>query len=149
MDCGKRKRIRCPIDPSHYIFEENLEKHCKMCPLAKKRRKQAEQPYYLENINAGGHGDLFDVESSVDDNTARFAFTENIAIDFFHGDELVAISRSIVLESCSVAHQIGSHPFRHVYSKTELSTRPRLGISAEQAIFTTAELHDSIVESIT
>ena len=42
-----------------------------MCPLAKKRKKQAEQPYYLENINAGGHGDLFDVESSVDENVGN------------------------------------------------------------------------------
>jgi len=50
----KRKRIRCPIDPSHYIFEDNVEKHCTRCPLAKKRKKQAEQPYYHENLNAGG-----------------------------------------------------------------------------------------------
>ena len=63
----KRKRIRCPIDQSHYIFEDSVDKHCKVCPLANKRRKQAEQPYYHENLNAGGHGDLGEFEHSLDD----------------------------------------------------------------------------------
>jgi len=62
-----RKRIRCPIDPSHYIFEDNLEKHCAICPLAVKRRKLAEQPYYDENINAGGYGDIHGDGVSVND----------------------------------------------------------------------------------
>jgi tRNA:m4X modification enzyme len=53
-----RKRIPCPIDPSHYIFEDMVEKHLPICPKAKKQRQQEEQEYYKTNINCGGYGDL-------------------------------------------------------------------------------------------
>jgi tRNA:m4X modification enzyme len=70
----QRKRIRCPIDPSHYIFEDNLDTHSNICPLAKKRRKQAEQPYYHEHVNTGGHGDLCE-SSLVGESTREITMT--------------------------------------------------------------------------
>eukprot|EP00934_Nitzschia_sp_Nitz4_P002950 Nitzschia sp. Nitz4//scaffold195_size40117//32815//34534//NITZ4_007580-RA/size40117-processed-gene-0.17-mRNA-1//1//CDS//3329540377//2940//frame0 len=53
-----RKRIPCPIDPSHLIFEDMVDRHILICPRAKKRKRQEQQPYFEENINCGGHGSL-------------------------------------------------------------------------------------------
>ena len=52
----ERKRIPCPIDPSHYIYEDALAKHVQICPRAKRRRIQEQHSYYKESVNVGGHG---------------------------------------------------------------------------------------------
>lgn len=54
----KRKRVPCPIDPSHWIYEDSVDKHMKICPKAKKRKKQEEAIYYQRDANAGGFGSL-------------------------------------------------------------------------------------------
>jgi hypothetical protein len=51
-----RKRIPCPIDPSHFIFEDMVQKHVLICPRLKRTRLQQEQVYYQRNCNCGGHG---------------------------------------------------------------------------------------------
>lgn len=56
----QRKRVPCPVDPSHCIFQDRMEKHIKVCPRVKKQQEQTKQRYYRENINTGGHGDLFE-----------------------------------------------------------------------------------------
>lgn len=38
------------------IFEDNVKKHILICPRAKKRKRQEEEPYFLKNVNCGGHG---------------------------------------------------------------------------------------------
>jgi len=53
---NKRIRIACPIDPSHSIFQDSVEKHVQICPKTKQRLKEQAQIYYRENINQGGHG---------------------------------------------------------------------------------------------
>ncbi|KAG7364001.1 methyltransferase [Nitzschia inconspicua] len=55
---SQRKRIPCPIDPSHWIFEDKAAKHIEKCPTNKKRKRQQEEPYFQENINCGGFGSL-------------------------------------------------------------------------------------------
>lgn len=54
-----RKRIPCPLDPSHLIFEDMIEHHILICPKVKKRKRQEQQPYFKACINSGGHGDLY------------------------------------------------------------------------------------------
>jgi len=53
-----RKRVACPLDPSHFIYEDQVEKHSKVCPFLTRKRSQQEQPYYRHNVNTGGHGSL-------------------------------------------------------------------------------------------
>jgi tRNA:m4X modification enzyme len=53
-----RKRIPCPVDPSHIIFQDQVEKHKLICPKVKKQREQQEKPYFRRSINLGGHGSL-------------------------------------------------------------------------------------------
>ena len=52
------RRIPCPIDPSHLIFESALSKHVLICPAAKQKEEVASQAYFSEGINSGGFGKL-------------------------------------------------------------------------------------------
>lgn len=52
------KRIPCPVDPSHLIFESALAKHVLVCPAAKHQQDVASQEFYSQNVNRGGFGGL-------------------------------------------------------------------------------------------
>ncbi|XP_043941713.1 tRNA:m(4)X modification enzyme TRM13 homolog [Protopterus annectens] len=49
-DC--RKRIPCPLDAKHTVFEHNLEKHLKKC----NSREKPKPVFYVCNINSGFDG---------------------------------------------------------------------------------------------
>uniref|UniRef100_A0ACD5WCJ0 Uncharacterized protein n=1 Tax=Avena sativa TaxID=4498 RepID=A0ACD5WCJ0_AVESA len=51
---ASRRRVPCPVDPSHTVFEENLEAHVGKCPFRKHADALAAQPYYSKGINSGG-----------------------------------------------------------------------------------------------
>jgi len=48
-EAGGRKRITCPLDKKHTVFEDQLERHLKKCNQTKKTRVV----YYSANINSG------------------------------------------------------------------------------------------------
>lgn len=52
----KRERIPCPVDPTHHIFADMLEKHVEKCPKTVALRRQQEAPFYCRDCNCGGHG---------------------------------------------------------------------------------------------
>ena len=52
------KRIPCPVDPSHLIFESALSKHMLVCPAVKYQQDVASQEFYSQNANRGGFGGL-------------------------------------------------------------------------------------------
>ena len=56
---NERKRVKCPIDPSHYIFADSLDKHLKKCPKKVEQEQLAEKQFYRHDCNCGGHGELF------------------------------------------------------------------------------------------
>eukprot|EP00978_Attheya_sp_CCMP212_P021562 scaffold63114_cov60-Attheya_sp.AAC.1 len=55
-----RKRIPCPVDPSHTIWQDAVEKHVKVCPRAIREAQTIQNnPHcYQRNTNTGGHGPL-------------------------------------------------------------------------------------------
>ena len=65
------KRVPCPIDPSHFIYESSIAKHVLICPAVKLQQEVKNQEYYSEGINLGGHGQLssnsIESESSIND----------------------------------------------------------------------------------
>jgi tRNA:m4X modification enzyme len=63
-----RKRIPCPIDPSHSIYEDQMVKHKRICPRVKALRKQAECSYYRSRVNSGGYGKLASTSSEEEPN---------------------------------------------------------------------------------
>ncbi len=63
---SKRKRVPCPLDSSHLVFEDSIEKHVLVCPKATKQKDQERQFFYQSNINAGGHGTLIKCAQPID-----------------------------------------------------------------------------------
>ncbi|KAM0928284.1 hypothetical protein ACQ4PT_002389 [Festuca glaucescens] len=51
---ASRRRVPCPVDPSHTVFQENLEAHVGKCPFRKHADALAAQPYYSKGVNSGG-----------------------------------------------------------------------------------------------
>ncbi|EER17203.1 hypothetical protein, conserved, partial [Perkinsus marinus ATCC 50983] len=48
---GDKKRIPCPIDPNHTVYERNLEKHIAVCSKTKDNDFIKRQPLYDEGYN--------------------------------------------------------------------------------------------------
>uniref|UniRef100_A0A8C5UGP5 tRNA:m(4)X modification enzyme TRM13 n=1 Tax=Malurus cyaneus samueli TaxID=2593467 RepID=A0A8C5UGP5_9PASS len=44
-----RKRIPCPLDPKHTVYEDQLQKHLKKC----NSREKPKPVYFVQDINAG------------------------------------------------------------------------------------------------
>lgn len=49
----KRRRVVCPIDPSHTVYEDKLEKHIKICNKSKQNEEVMNCPYFILNCNQG------------------------------------------------------------------------------------------------
>ncbi len=47
------KRITCPINPEHIIYEKDLNYHLKVCNTVKAMEKQQNEIYYEKDINLG------------------------------------------------------------------------------------------------
>ena len=52
-----RKRIPCPVDPSHSIYADCANKHVKICNITTERRAMESEPYYCLNCNSGAPSD--------------------------------------------------------------------------------------------
>ncbi len=57
-DKDRGRRVPCPIDPSHLIFEGAMSKHILICPAVKRRQELAGKEYFREGINLGGFGSM-------------------------------------------------------------------------------------------
>ena len=51
-------RIPCPVDPTHWIAADSVDRHILICPKTKQANEQAQKPYYCKECNAGGYGIL-------------------------------------------------------------------------------------------
>ena len=67
----QRKRVVCPVDPSHTVFEDKLAKHIKICNKSKRNELNQQCPYYCENFNSGDNGPC---------ETLSFASSEAVAM---------------------------------------------------------------------
>ena len=56
-----KKRIRCPLDGSHTIYEAHLKSHLKKCNAAKNKIIDRSQAYYRHGVNQGGCGSLHQI----------------------------------------------------------------------------------------
>ncbi|EGR32446.1 hypothetical protein IMG5_083340 [Ichthyophthirius multifiliis] len=47
-------QVKCPIDPTHYINKDNLEKHVQKCTLKKQQEAQQQNIWFQQGINNKG-----------------------------------------------------------------------------------------------
>lgn len=52
----RKKRIPCPLDPTHTIFAKDVDRHMRVCPRAKEGAIEAALPCFERNCNLGGAG---------------------------------------------------------------------------------------------
>ncbi|KAG3035295.1 hypothetical protein PC121_g852 [Phytophthora cactorum] len=50
-----RRRVPCPVDASHTVYEYDLAKHVLVCNRVKDADTMKKLPYYSHNINSGSH----------------------------------------------------------------------------------------------
>eukprot|EP01116_Phalansterium_solitarium_P006122 TRINITY_DN18427_c0_g1_i1.p1 TRINITY_DN18427_c0_g1~~TRINITY_DN18427_c0_g1_i1.p1 ORF type:complete len:524 (+),score=177.92 TRINITY_DN18427_c0_g1_i1:24-1574(+) len=61
-----QKRVPCPLDSRHTIFEKDVERHvATRCPALKRVRELQKQPYYRLDANLGSHSTPAASSSSV------------------------------------------------------------------------------------
>ncbi|KAL5700406.1 tRNA:m(4)X modification enzyme [Ranunculus cassubicifolius] len=49
----EQQGVPCPLDPSHTVSKEKIEKHIKICPFLKQAETLRFQPFYNKGINGG------------------------------------------------------------------------------------------------
>ena len=54
----KNTHIPCPVDNSHWILKESLQKHLLICPKAKELAWQSQQVWFCKDCNASGSGPI-------------------------------------------------------------------------------------------
>lgn len=155
----KRRRVPCPIDGSHSIFADQVDRHRLVCPAARRQRSQEEQPYYSRSINTGGSGQL---ESASNKCNRDFAWAKDLAIGvlkvhqrLFTGVEIQSVADlsleeihaalptidcssnelSAGLESAVQAYHIRSGGSRHLHQQASMIGHlRRLGLKGESTI---------------
>jgi hypothetical protein len=50
---GRKKRVPCPLDPSHTVFAHDVERHVKVCVAGRQQREAEAQPYFWRGLNSG------------------------------------------------------------------------------------------------
>ncbi|GAX20912.1 tRNA:m4X modification enzyme [Fistulifera solaris] len=131
----KRKRVPCPLDSSHLVFEDSIEKHVLVCPKATKQKDQERQFFYQSNINAGGHGMLVESARSIDLTRAKRLAQRIVSVHvqiFGGGTSFAGINEATELLDLSepemtkglpeaiAVHRIRSGGYRHVLQQASL-----------------------------
>ncbi|CCE66292.1 hypothetical protein TPHA_0P01340 [Tetrapisispora phaffii CBS 4417] len=84
-----RKRVPCPLDPNHTIWEFELAKHLQKCNKRKVLHSNDGEVYYKENHNAGVYSEQGDEEKSNLSLQDCILSTLNILKDFNKENEIV------------------------------------------------------------
>ena len=58
-----RKRIPCPVDPSHTIYEDKAAQHVLICNAAKEQRALEAESWFCLNCNSGSSAEAEDLSS--------------------------------------------------------------------------------------
>ncbi|KAM9004818.1 tRNA:m(4)X modification enzyme TRM13 homolog isoform X1 [Sarcophilus harrisii] len=97
---NNRKRIFCPLDPKHTVYEDQLEKHLKKC----NSREKPKPDYFIQDINAG----LTDETEILD---------EVVPVSSLSKEQLENLIKKLRKASeglnCTLKDQIMSHPALH------------------------------------
>ncbi|CAK9064130.1 unnamed protein product [Durusdinium trenchii] len=48
-----QKRIPCPLDPNHTVFQHRLKQHLKVCTKVRDQHVIEKQPFYKQGVNLG------------------------------------------------------------------------------------------------
>jgi len=102
----KRKRILCPLDQSHTIYEDMLKRHMQICPKAKLQQEQERQAYYHSNTNGGGHGKLEIKSIIINNNDTSSTSTTNTSTSTSRNSHTVKSQEHLLEQAQQLALRI-------------------------------------------
>lgn len=122
----------CPLDPSHTVRKDCLEKHVMICPAAIHAQQQQNQPYYIANINKGGHGALKlnsvnKTRSSMD--TSKWAQQLALTILQVHQRVFAKVHTNNIQDPCTITS-------KEIYGALPMAdlSQPELQAGVEEAL---------------
>lgn len=71
----ERKRVVCPVDPSHTVFEDKLQKHIRVCNKTKKNENDASCSYFVPNYNCGNEQLPKEITFQSQEDVSKHGFT--------------------------------------------------------------------------
>lgn len=69
---GERKRVVCPIDPTHTVFEDKLQKHIRVCNKTKKEEANSSCSYFVPSFNCGNVETPKEIQFETDESVIIF-----------------------------------------------------------------------------
>eukprot|EP00903_Cladosiphon_okamuranus_P022259 g20469.t1 len=92
----KGRRVPCPVDPNHTVFENQLAAHVKVCNLTILQARMEAQPYFSKGINSGPPLPKEEVEEEGAGDASDAAFNEAFLLDLI--SRVAAAHRELVGE---------------------------------------------------
>ncbi|KAK3264056.1 hypothetical protein CYMTET_27186 [Cymbomonas tetramitiformis] len=90
-DPDSGERIPCPLDPTHTIFEADLQKHRLICPSRKMQLDLEAQPHWQKGVNCGTDDDREEVEGDLNGKDG----TEDTSLVFASSRHILQARRSL------------------------------------------------------
>mmetsp|Transcript_24066 Transcript_24066/g.42490 ORF Transcript_24066/g.42490 Transcript_24066/m.42490 type:complete len:540 (-) Transcript_24066:100-1719(-) len=108
------KRVPCPVDPSHTVYESRLKRHMKRCNVIKIKSKVESQPYFSKDLHAGTLGKE-DTNSSTGNGLKRL-FDVSVSAQ----DSLIARLDDLLKQAGAIGGEDDFSEFLEVASYEEL-----------------------------
>ncbi|GAV52827.1 hypothetical protein ZYGR_0AI01090 [Zygosaccharomyces rouxii] len=110
------KRVPCPLDPNHTVWEASLQKHLRKCNKLKQRHLNDDQDFYQVDLNTSGSSPLQPFEDSTQDVLETISLVEKIYNQF---DELVLDQKANDYMESSRMLQLPSNK-KHAWQQSSL-----------------------------
>jgi hypothetical protein len=105
-----RKRVPCPIDGNHTVYEDQLRFHLKVCEAGRVRKRIESPPYFSRGINEDPAGTVGEAISSAQAQSASTGSTESGIPVWKQQAAQVAAKVDTVLQVMRDAHPYLSEP---------------------------------------
>ncbi|XP_029473295.1 tRNA:m(4)X modification enzyme TRM13 homolog isoform X2 [Rhinatrema bivittatum] len=136
-DENNRKRIPCPLDPKHTVYEDQLEKHLKKC----NSREKPKPVYYVQDINAG-----FKDAMETEDKVSLSSLSEEELMNLIRKLRKASSGLAETLEDRTLSHQAlheslhdpknGESAFKHLKQQASiLGNMDKLGLLKPRRCF--------------
>ena len=126
VEAANIKRVPCPLDPNHSVYEHELAHHIQICNVKRREESLKKSGYYVHNCNTIGNAPSSD-SSSIEVNADELLTKIKICYDRYVSSELTeripVVSTSvkdIVLEAVAKASTSFSK-MRHALQDAHLS----------------------------
>ncbi len=127
----KRKRIPCPLDSTHFIYEDQAAKHVKVCPYRTRHDGQKEKDYYQHNVNLGGHGSL-DLENLANPQPQEWAHQLALRVLQVHQELFTTTSLKSGVPSISSTLTEKANSVKHLSKSDIIDALPMLDYHTEE-----------------